>query len=179
MGAKTLLTIGQLAGLHDESCRYELDEGELITLAPASEEHGDIGAEIVTRLRTFAKERNLGKVYMSDTGFILSPDTLRLPDVAFVKSSRLGERNPRHYFEGPPDLAVEVFSPSDSVPQLMRKVRQYLGAGCECVWVVYPAERRVHVFRAGATRILDAADVLEAPALLPGFSVLVSDLFPE
>ena len=60
----------------------------------------------------------------------------------------------------------------------MRKVRQYLGAGGNTVWVIYPETRQVHIFEAaGKDRILGADDSLEAPELLPGFSVLISELF--
>jgi len=77
-----------------------------------------------------------------------------------------------------PDLAVEVFSPSDSPAQLMRKIKQYLAAGAHTIWVVYPEQKQVHVIEAaGADRILDAADTLDCPELLPGFSVPVESLF--
>lgn len=176
MGAKTLLNVQDFERLPDDGLRHELDEGELISMPPASDEHGDVGAEIVTLLRTFAKKHSLGRVYTLDTGFILGEDTVRAPDVAFVRKERAALR--RAFFEGAPDLAVEVFSPSDSVPQLMRKVQQYLRAGSHTVWVVYPETKQVHVFEAAKEdRILDANDILEAPELLPGFSVRVEALF--
>ena len=60
----------------------------------------------------------------------------------------------------------------------MRKVRQYLEHGSQTVWVVYPETQQVHVFQSGAAdRILEAGDLLEAPELLPGFSVRVGELF--
>ena len=63
-------------------------------------------------------------------------------------------------------------------PHLMRKVRQYLDAGCHPVWVVYPEEKRVHaVSRSGDDHILSSGDVLDAPQLLPGFSVAIDSLF--
>jgi Uma2 family endonuclease len=53
-----------------------------------------------------------------------------------------------------------------------------LAAGCHTVWVVYPKREEVKVFEAsGAGRTLHAGDLLEAPDLLPGFSVRVSELF--
>jgi len=176
MGVKTLMTVEELAHLPDDGLRYELDEGELITMAPASEGHGGIAAEILGILRNFVKEHSLGRVFTPDTGFRLADDTVRAPDVAFVRKQRLTGR--WTYFQGAPDLAVEVFSPSDSVAQLMHKVQQYLRAGCHTVWVVYPEAKQVHVLEAsGHDRILDADEMLEAPELLPGFSVPVQSLF--
>jgi Uma2 family endonuclease len=176
MGAKTLLNVQDFERLPDDGLRHELDEGELISMPPAGFEHGDLGAEIVRSLRNYAKEHSLGRVCQADTGFLLGPDTVRAPDVAFVRRGRVLQRP--GFFEGAPDLAVEVFSPSDSVPQLMRKVQQYLRAGSHTVWVVYPETKQVHVFEAAKEdRILDANDVLEASELLPGFSVRVEALF--
>lgn len=176
MGVKTLMTRRDFERLPDDGRRYELDHGELVSMPPACDEHGDVCAEIVRLLRNFAKANNLGRVYAGETGFVLGPDTVRVPDVAFVRRSRAELR--RSFFPGPPDLAVEVYSPSESIPQLMRKVRQYLEAGCRLVWVVYPEQRQVHILgSAGEDRILSSGDVLEAPDLLPGFAALVDSLF--
>ena len=62
----------------------------------------------------------------------------------------------------------------------MRKVKQYFAAGCHTVWIVYPDRKEVNVLEAsGADRLLTAADTIEAPELLPGFSVPVAEFFPE
>lgn len=178
MSTKAILSLDQFEKLPDDGMFHELDEGELISMAPASEGHGSTGMEIGRLLANFVKEHRLGLVYNADTGFSLDEDTVRAPDVAFVRKGRLGARDRARYFDGAPDLAVEIFSPSDSVPQLMRKVRQYLRAGSHTVWVVYPETKEVQVFEAtGADRILRAGDLLDAPELLPGFSIPVSALF--
>ena len=175
---KIFMSVEDLAKLADDDMFHELDEGELITRPPGSLEHGDVGAQVMALLGNFVKPHSLGRAYGANTGFRLHADTVRAPDAAFVRKERLGPRNRQAFFDGAPDLAVEVFSPSDSVPQLMRKVRQYLTAGGHTVWVVYPEARQVHVFEAaGKDPILGADDSLEAPELLPGFSVLISELF--
>jgi Uma2 family endonuclease len=62
----------------------------------------------------------------------------------------------------------------------MRKVKQYFAAGCHTVWIVYPEEREANALEAsGADRLLKGDDLLEAPELLPGFSVRVADLFED
>jgi Uma2 family endonuclease len=79
---------------------------------------------------------------------------------------------------GAPDLAIEVASPGDTPPDLLRRVSQYLKAGSRVVWVVYPTAREVHVFEAsGAVRVLRSGESLEAPELLPGFSLPLDELF--
>ena len=60
----------------------------------------------------------------------------------------------------------------------MRKVNQFLAAGTKCVWVIYPAERKVLAYEPNdQVRVLGERKNLEAPELLPGFSLPVSQLF--
>jgi Uma2 family endonuclease len=158
--------------------QIELDEGELIRMPPAGMEHGDCGIEIAFLLKAFVKKHDLGKVYGADTGFKLSDDTVRVPDVAFVRKERLAAVHGKGFGKGAPDLAIEIFSPSDSVRQLMRKVKQYFAAGCHTVWIVYPDRREIQVLEAtGADRLLSSGDTIEAPELLPGFAAPVAPIF--
>lgn len=183
MGAKTLLTADDLARIpqpEDSDVLMELDEGELITMPPAGFEHGFRGYRIGWILGNHIFKYDLGHIYTSETGFRLASTTVRCPDVAFVRKERLAAVEQGVFANGAPDLAVEVFSPSDSVRQLMRKVKQYFAAGCHTVWIVYPERREVNVLEAsGADRLLREDDIIEAPELLPGFSVKVAEFFSE
>jgi Uma2 family endonuclease len=172
------MTADELEQMPDgDSVLIELDEGELITMPLAGADHGYRGIEITMILGNYVKNHKLGRVYAADTGFRLRDDTVRAPDVAFVRAERVSKPHGKGFAKGAPDLAVEI-SPSDSVPQLMRKVKQYLAAGCHTVWVVYPERQEIHVFEgSGVDRLLHAGDTMEAPELLPGFCVPVSDLF--
>lgn len=181
MSTKTLITADELEQMpDDDSVRIELDEGELITMPPAGGEHGYYGSGIGSLLTVFVKEHGLGRVYNADTGFRLNAGTVRAPDVAFVGSARVASVHQRGFMDGAPDLAVEVFSPTDNIRQLMRKVKQYFAAGCHTVWIVYPDQQEVNVLEAsGADRLLKAGDTIDAPELLPGFSVPVADFFAD
>lgn len=181
MSSKTLVTAAELEQMpDDDSVRIELDEGEIISMPPAGMDHGDTGVELTLLLGAYVKKHGLGKVYSADTGFKLGDDTVRAPDVAFVRKDRLRAVHRAGFGSGAPDLAVEIFSPSDSVRQLMRKVKQYFAAGCHTVWIVYPERREVHVLEAsGADKLLRPGDSIEAPDLLPGFSAPVAAIFSE
>jgi Uma2 family endonuclease len=183
MSTKTLITAEEFARIlepEDESVRMELDEGEVITLPPAGEEHGFCGINIGTILANHVKTYKLGRVYGADTGFRLNATMVRAPDVAFVRKERLATVRQGIFANGAPDLAVQVFSPSDSVRQLMRKVKQYFTAGCHTVWIVYPERREVNVLEAsGADRLLREGDTVDAPELLPGFSVSIAEFFMD
>jgi Uma2 family endonuclease len=179
MSTKTLLTADELEQMpDDDSVQIELDEGELITMPPAGEEHCNLEVETVFELKRFVKENDLGRIYGGDMGFRLSRDTVRSPDVAFVHKDRVEAIRGEGFAKGAPDLAVEIFSPSESRRQFRRKVKQYLAAGCHTVWVFYPKRKEVDVHEAsGVIRTLGEDEMLEAPELLPGFSIKVSDLF--
>jgi Uma2 family endonuclease len=160
--------------------RCELIAGEVINMAPAGAEHGEIALELGYRIKQYADTHHLGKVYAAETGFTIArnPDTTRAPDVAFVRAQRLPPTSPRGFFEGPPDLAVEVVSPSDSHAELSAKVEQWLSAGAVSVWVVDPANRTIDVHRAGQPILrLRAGDELRDEPALPGFTLRVEDVF--
>jgi Uma2 family endonuclease len=113
----------------------------------------------------------LDKVY-TESGYRPTPYTVRGPDVSFVRTSRV--QDPDEYFNGAPDLAVEIVSPGDDASDLREKIKQYLDAGTSVVWVVYPRSRQIEIHTPDKTgRSLGVEDTLEAPALLPGCQLSV------
>ena len=111
MAVKTLLTVEQFEQLPDDGMRHELDEGELISTSPAVGLHGKIQGKIVGTLINFVESRSLGVVFV-ETGFRLGPNTVRAPDVSFVRAVRAADLDLERRFECAPDLAVEIISPS-------------------------------------------------------------------
>ena len=60
----------------------------------------------------------------------------------------------------------------------MRKVDQYLACGVQAVWIIYPGERKVHVYGPNdEVRVAREAKNVESTDVLPGFSLTVSRLF--
>jgi len=160
--------------------RCELVHGELIMMSPSGSEHGYIVANITTPLTVFVKQTGVGKVFGAETGFQIGrdPDTVRAPDVAFVGAERVGAKLGKGFFQGPPDLAVEVLSPHDRAHEVLAKVKDWLDAGCRCVWVVDPGPRTVSVYqRGGQPVVLGVGDQLSGADLLPGFILPVAEIF--
>ena len=115
-----------------------------------------------------------------EAGFFVShdPDTVRSPDVAFVRAERVPPGGVRAFFDGAPDLAVEVISPSDRASEVIAKARDWLRFGCTAVWVVDPETKTVTVYsRRPQTLFLSVKDTLACEELLPGFSLPVSQIF--
>jgi len=106
------------------------------------------------------------------------PDTVRAPDVGFVRAERIPATLTTGFFQGPPDLAVEVISPNDRAGDLLAKVQDWLGAGCRVVWVVDPGTRTVSVYRgAKQVTILTIADELTGEDVVPEFRLPVAEIF--
>ncbi len=176
-----LYRIQDVLALPDDAHRYELVQGELRRMSPAGRKHGRLIMNISTPLDQFVRENQLGAVYAAETGFILetAPDTLRAPDIAFVRHERLADLPEADgFFVGPPDLAAEFILPNDLYTEVDEKVRDYLRAGTRMVVVVNPRRQTVTVYRSHTDiQLLTREDRLEGGDLLPGWSLPVSTIF--
>ena len=160
--------------------RCELLQGELIMMSPAGEEHGAIAARLTIRLGVFVLERGLGRVFGAETGFLIArdPDTVRAPDMAFIRAERLSPTPGKGFFPGPPDLAVEVISPNDRAGEVLAKVHNWLDAGSRAVWLVDPDTRSITVYRSRSEiRVLAPGDLLSGEDVVPGFGMPVAEVF--
>lgn len=177
----SLMTEDELLQLPHGHVRHELVRGELRTIAPTGGDHGATVVNLTGPLWQHVKKHNLGRVFGAETGFTLekNPDTVRAPDVAFVAAARIPAGGiPRKFVPGPPDLAAEVVSPSDTVHEVDDKVEAWLRAGARLVWVVNSKNRSVTVHALGrAPQILQADETLSGEDVLPGFALPVRDIF--
>lgn len=175
IGSSALMTADELFRLPDDGWRYELVRGKLRKMSPAGADHGSAGVEIIASLAAHVKKQRLGKVYTSDTGFRISPypDTVRSPDVAFVRADRVVAT--RGYFEGPPDVAFEIVSPNDRYTAIDEKTRDWLRAGVLAVVIVDPAARSARVERRGGGT--PVAGVLAIDDIIPGWRLPLAELF--
>lgn len=177
-----LLTAEDLWQMPEGGGHNELIEGELRPMTPAGYDHGIIAGRIAWRLRNFVVPNALGDVLAAETGFIVSrrPDTVLAPDAAFVaRHRRGGAGGDSSFFEGPPDLAVEVVSKWDRIEDLREKARRFVRHGTPLVWVVDPATQTVEVFTPNEARVLDVAQRIDGGAVLPGFSCEVREFFQD
>jgi Uma2 family endonuclease len=173
-------TVEDVIRLKDHEDRlYELVDGILVEKAVGFEE-SYVGGTILTLIRLFIVPRDLGLAVPADGAVRLDINLVRNPDVSFFTWDRL----PGGWIPDDPipllvpDLAVEVISRGNTRKEMEDKLKEYFDKGVRLVWYVRPRTRVVDVYtvsdrftRLTASMRLDGRDVL------PGFSVLVGDLF--
>ena len=137
------------------------------------EKHGWIESILIHLLMTWALATKAGRVYGGDTMFVLDgePGDIRLkrqPDVAFMAADRIQ----------PPDLAVEIISPSERPDDIQKKLREYLQQGVRMVWQVYPESREIVVHLPDSTaRTYRLGEVISGGDVLPGLELSVTEVF--
>ena len=179
--AEALMTLEAYASIPDLGARTELVRGRTIELPPPKPLHCLICARIARLIGNHVADHKLGEVMSNDSGVIThrNPDSLRGADVTFYRAEKLPPiEEGKGYFDFPPDLVIEVRSPSDRWSEMMEKVGEYLQAGVLVVVGLDPANRSAHIFEADeAPRMLGPDETMTFPDLLGDFSVRIGILF--
>ena len=171
------MTVEEFENLDDDYHRHELIKGELLTMPPPKTLHGRIVANLILILGLHVKANRLGDV-LGESGYHLErhPDTVLGPDVSFVSTERV-DRTDEHYYNGAPDLAIEVLSPGDRKGYVDRKLAVYLETGTQSVWLVNPKRRTVEVISSLNNRRMLHEDDELVDDTVPGFRVKVAEIF--
>ena len=176
-----LLTADDLLRLDSQGVRGELIRGVLHETMPAGYAHGKIVMNLGLLLGLFIKSRRLGSLTASDSGVWLErdPDTVREPDIAYFSAAKIPlDAMDTGYAEVPPDLVVEITSPSTGRREAHDKALMWLSYGVDLVWVVQLDTRTVDVYQPHRVVVtLDEHDTLDGHDVLPGFTCAVSEVF--
>lgn len=170
--------LDELEGRMPERIRWRLINGELFMAGPSGGLHGLICANLMGLLGCYRRETNAGSAFGAETGFVLTrkPDTVLAPDASFITIDRAGLITEK-FIDGPPDLAVEVISPSQSAPNATEKAEQWLELGAQMVWLVWPRKRCVTVHEASKPdRTLGPGDHIDGIGFMPGFACSIDDI---
>ena len=146
----------------------------------ASGLHGVIGSTVNAALVNYVRPSKLGYVLDSSTTFDFQDgQPKRQPDVAFVNITKIPSPLDEE-LKIVPDLAVEIVSKNDTAYDIARKIKQYQDAGVQLIWVVYPVNQTVSVFRltkGPLSQTLGLNDTLSGEEVIKGFSLPVRTLF--
>ena len=159
---------------------FELINGEIIEKVPSNPNASEIAQLIAFFIRLFLRHHNIaGHVTDGQGGYMVAGQPYA-PDVAYISTDRQPELARKGYNPLPPELAVEVESPSTvtSERRLRTKLYYYHAAGT-LVWVVYPETREIEIHAPGkAPQTLREGEILTGGDVLPGFELPVGDIFP-
>jgi Uma2 family endonuclease len=174
------MTAEELLHLDLPDKRTELVGGVLRVREPAGYRHGEVAQAFALAIGKFVEAHRLGRLVAAETGFKLStnPDTVRAPDVGFIRRERVPDPAPRGFAELAPDLVVEVLSPDDRPGDVLAKVGDWLTAGTRLVWVADPIRELVRIYRADGSETVVSKDAeLHGEDVLPGFTCALAALF--
>jgi Uma2 family endonuclease len=171
----------ELMALPKDGHKHELINGEIIE-SPTGYRHEDIAAAVLMAMRLHVRQHKLGSVCGSSLGCWMASGNLLSPDVSFIHKSRVprGREAVKRYFQGAPDLVVEVLSPWDRTIRIRDKMVEYFDSGARLAWVINPEEKSTLVYRgAEAEHLLRLTDALDGENVLPGFRLPLEELFAE
>lgn len=156
---------------------FEFIGGEIIEVV-ANNYSSQIAMLLGAKITEFVVANNLGQVTGADGGYWVSGERY-IPDVGFISKTRQPQPSHETYNPNPPDLAVEVLSPTNDPTDVRIKIVNYLRAGTT-VWLVNPDKQRVEVYAPDAApKTFGIEDVLEGGKVLPDFKLAVRDIFPK
>jgi Uma2 family endonuclease len=157
-------TYAEFARLPSEgSTRYEVIDGELVVTPSPTSRHQAIVTDLSFLLNGFVRGRGLGRVLSGPVDVLFGEGDYFTPDLVFVSRARAAILSDRG-LEGPPDLVVEVLSPSTERRDRGIKLERYRLFGVAEYWIVDPEERTIEVW--------DLASGAEAPILLAAADTL-------
>ena len=160
--------------------RYELLDGELITMPAPSIAHQHVAVKLATRLDTFVEDKDLGVVYSAPTDVVLSETHVVQPDLMFISSERADIVTSAN-IQGAPDLIVEIRSDSTAERDENLKRKLYAEYGVKEYWLADPDARTITILLLGADGYTEGSTYTEGQTLpsstLDGFSAHLDEIF--
>lgn len=163
--------------MDNRDLRIERDANHQISIMPpASSESGAANGQLTRLLGNWNEEAVLGIVFDSSAGFTLSTGAMISPDASWIAQARWDALSPddrRGFARICPDFVVELLSPTDRLPEAMRKMEHWLEAGARLGWLIAPATESVYVFEPGqpVRPVVGFDQDLVAGPVLPGFKL--------
>ncbi len=172
----------ELLSRDNPDARLETDcKGNLISMPPTGSETGDRNLELAFQVKLWNKQSKSGKVFDSSTGFKLSNDAVRSPDVSWVKIEKwnsLTKEQKRKFAPIDPDFVIELMSPTDDLDELQDKMEEYMNCGVRLGWLINPDAKQVEIYRQSQeTEVLNNPQTLSGENIMPGLLVRLEDIF--
>jgi Uma2 family endonuclease len=174
----TGLTWQEFLDLPEEYRHADLVDGDLYVNTPAPQ-HQRVLGRLYAALLTWTDERDRRGEVTSEPAVQITHNRGYLPDLAWFREDKCSPPDQPADFVSPPDLVVEVLSPSTRGRDTILKRTDYLTIGASEVWLIDPDVPSAQIVRAhpDGEQVIDvtATDPLHSP-MLDGFTVRLSDL---
>ena len=129
-----------------ENIRAEWENGKVITMAPVSAAEDDLNNWLLTILRVFCEEKDLGLVKGSQFMVRFARQKRRrMPDLMFISKTRQHLIKPTH-LEGAPDVAFEIVSADSQTRDRRKKFLEYQKEGVREYWIIDPLSQQVELY---------------------------------
>jgi Uma2 family endonuclease len=173
----TKLTYEDYCLLPDDGRRHEIIDGEHYVNPAPNTKHYRIEKKLALALAVYAEPKGLGEVFWAPYDVVLSSFNVVEPDIIFVSAARkhiITEAN----ITGPPDLVIEILSPSTRKYDESVKLKLYDTTGIREYWIVDPDRESVSIYRRTSSgfALAPVEDDLTTP-LIPGFSLPIRAIF--
>jgi Uma2 family endonuclease len=174
------LTYEDYVDLPNDGKRYEILDGELFVTPAPVPLHQRVSRNLLRILDRHVDGLGLGEVLYSPIDLILDTTTIAQPDLLFIRAGRDSIVSVRAV-EGPPDLVVEIVSPSSRRQDRRTKAILYARFGIQHYWIVDPKARTMEVYDlAGREYRLvtkETGGSTIRPALFPGLEIDLSKVW--
>ncbi len=162
---------------------WERIDGEIFEVMATNPYSSSLAGEIYFHFKTYLRQNPIAHATVADGGYDITDDDTFAPDVAIILKSRQPTLPKEGFNPIPPDLAVEVISPSDLRNRKERidaKLEKYKAARVPLLWLVYATRQEVEVYQPDKMmQILGINGILDGSDVLPGFMLAVKDIFAE
>ncbi len=157
--------------------------GQVIAMWPAGSESGMKNCDLTVQLGVWSKADGTGFAFDSSAGFTLPSGAVRSPDASWILRERwldLPKEARLKFATICPDFAIELSSPTDSLPGQRRKLLEYLGQGVRLAWLLHPATGLAEIYRPGREpESLDRPASLSGEDVLPGFVLDLAEIWSD
>ena len=155
-------------------------KGELIVMPPTGGESGKRNADLTADLVVWNRQRKLGVVFDSSTGFSLPNGAKRSPDASWLSLERwiaLTAQQRKRFLPLCPDFVIELMSETDALEDAQEKMIEYISNGLRLGWLLDPKNKRVEVYRQGQpVEVFQSPTTLSGEDVLPGFVLELSQI---
>ncbi|QWK19244.1 MAG: Uma2 family endonuclease [Hydrogenobacter thermophilus] len=166
-----------------EGSPYQLIEGELIMSPAPAPEHQEVSINLSYRLYNVVKKTGKGKVLYAPIDVHLDEENVYQPDIVVILKdgkAKLTERG----VEGPPDMVIEILSPSTAYYDLTEKKEVYERVGVKEYWIVDPKRKAIEVYNNNTEKGFELYSKAKGSGkvkslVIPEFEVDLKEVFEE